>query len=33
MPSVVAAEGAARDRLVREMKTALTSYIAARTVA
>jgi hypothetical protein len=30
VPSVVAAEGPARHRLVRELKTALTSYIAAR---
>ena len=30
MPSVVAADGPVRNRLVREMKTALTSYIAAR---
>ena len=30
MPSVVAAEGPSRNRLVREMKTALTSYIEAR---
>jgi AcrR family transcriptional regulator len=30
MPSVVAAQGAERDRLVAELKTALTSYIAAR---
>jgi AcrR family transcriptional regulator len=31
MPSVVAAEGPARARMVRELKTALTSYIEART--
>jgi AcrR family transcriptional regulator len=31
MPSVVAAEGAERDRLVRELKTAVTSYLETRT--
>ena len=30
MPSIVAAEGAERARLVAELKTALTSYISAR---
>jgi AcrR family transcriptional regulator len=29
MPSVVAAQGAARDRLIRELKTALVSYVGA----